>query len=430
MKIIHIERNSLAEELGLQVGDDVIAINGREVKDEIDFQFWAAEDQVLLQIRRQDEVLEFEIEGGFDGPFGAEFEPMKCKWCGNKCVFCFVDQNPKGLRSSLYFKDEDFRLSFLYGNYVTLTNVSPKDLRRIVTQRLSPLYVSVHAVDTEVRKRLLGIRGNDKLLDKIKFLTDNGIEIHAQIVLCPGWNDGPYLDQTVDELSTFYPMVRTVAIVPVGVTKHRRNLPELRPIDGEYAKKIIEWDTKKSKHFLQQKGSYFIYLADEFYLQAGRPFPPAERYEDFAQIENGVGLTRDFLDTFEAEKDEFPQSLPDVKLTIVTGTLAAPVLQKNVLPTLRAIEGLQVDLQIIRNKFYGGNVGVSGLLVGQDIAEQLQSRPLGDLVAIPPNCLNDDGIFLDDWTIGRLEKLLQRPVLRPEFGFAEILDKLYEFELK
>lgn len=258
MRVLHIENGSLADEIGLLPNDEILSINEVPIRDVIDFQYWAADDVVSMLVERNGEQIIFEIEGGMDGWFGAEFETFKYKSCGNNCIFCFVDQNPDGLRQPLYFKDEDYRLSFLYGNYVTLTNLSRKELERIVQQRLSPVYISVHAVDTALRKHLLGIRGNDRLLQKIAFLAEHGIEMHAQIVLCPGLNDGKYLEQTVDTLAENYPFVKTIAIVPLGLTKHRRGLPKLRAVDKKFALELIAWGEKKSCHFLKKIKSHFI----------------------------------------------------------------------------------------------------------------------------------------------------------------------------
>lgn len=421
MRVLHIENGSLAEEIGLLPNDEIISINKQPIRDVIDFQYWAADDDVSMLVERNGEQIVFEIEGGMDGWLGAEFESFKYKSCGNNCIFCFVDQNPHGLRQPLYFKDEDYRLSFLYGNYVTLTNLSRKELERIAQQRLSPIYISVHAVDTALRKHLLGIRGDDRLLQKISFLAEHGIEMHAQIVLCPGLNDGKYLEQTVDTLAEKYPLVKTIAIVPLGMTKHRRGLTKLRAVDKAIALDLIAWEEKKSRYFLNKLKSHFIYLADEFYIQAGKPLPQAERYEDFAQIENGVGMTRAFLDSFKQEFDEMPAAVSPVKISIVTGTMVAPILEKSVAPLLRKIDGLEAEIIPVKNEFYGGGVSVSGLLVGQDIAAQLGERELGDIVVLPPNCLNQDGLFLDDWPVKKLANKLHANVVQAQSGFLQVI---------
>ena len=422
MKIVRIEKGSVAEEIGLLPADDIVSINDQPIRDGIDFQFWAADDSIVIDVRRGEEALQIELLGGFDGWFGAEFEEMKYRCCGNKCVFCFIDQNPSGLRNTLYFKDEDFRLSFLYGNYVSLSNVSQKDLDRIVTQRLSPLYISVHATEVELRKRLLGIRKDDRLLEKIAFLAQHKIEMHAQIVLCPGWNDGQHLDETVDTLATFYPWIQSVAIVPVGLTKHRQSLTQLKPVDEICARNIIKWEKDKAEYFYKKYGHYFFYIADEFYFLTNMAIADTERYDQFAQIENGIGMTRAFLDEFEQDSDYFPDSVKPKKMTIVTGAMASKMLQKNIVSKLKQIKGLSVDLKPIRNDFYGGGVSVSGLLVGKDIATQLKGEDLGDFLVLPPNCLNSDKLFLDDMTVPQLQNILNTRVIHSQENFTEILN--------
>jgi putative radical SAM enzyme (TIGR03279 family) len=418
--ITSIQENSIAEELKIQPGDDLVAVNGHTVHDILDYQFHIQDDELELEIRRGGETIVYELEDGLDEELGLQFEEMKCLACGNHCVFCFVDQNPPLVRPTLLFKDEDYRMSFIHGNYVTLTNTSRKQLHRIAEQRLSPLYISVHAVNLEVRGRLLGIRADDRLLDKIEYLAQNRIEMHTQIVLCPGWNDGAVLEETVEHLSHYFPYVNTVAIVPVGLTKHRQGLPELTPASAEKAHEILKWEKEAAAHFHKKLGSYFIYLADEFYLLANKPVPNSKRYEGFAQVENGVGMVRQLLDDFKVEKKQLPASVPSTRIDVVTGKMAAPVLEKHILPELNRVKGSTVTLQPVENKFFGGGVSVSGLLCGQDIADQLLPRPLGDLVVLPPNCLNYDGIFLDDWTVDRLAGALQRRVVQSQNGFIDL----------
>ncbi|MDZ7376620.1 MAG: DUF512 domain-containing protein, partial [candidate division KSB1 bacterium] len=281
MKIIGFENNSLAAEAGLQVGDDLTKINDHQIGDELDFQFYASDELLEIEVLRDGERFIFEIEKDYDESLGIIFEETKFRCCGNHCIFCFVDQNPQGLRPSLYFKDEDFRLSFLYGNYVTLTNVSRSDLKRIVRQRLSPLYVSVHSTDLTIRKLLLGITKDDHLLEKIRYLVEHRIELHAQIVLCPGINDGQGLQRTIDDLARFYPQLKSVAIVPVGLTRHRQGLYQLASVTPAFAAALIDQVEPISEHFKQIWDDYFVYLADEFYLLAAQPLPLAQRYEDF-----------------------------------------------------------------------------------------------------------------------------------------------------
>ena len=422
MKILNVHKKSPAARIGLMPGDDLLAVNGHKIHDELDFRYWLDGDPLILRIKRLSDVFEIEIEGGLaDEPLGVDFEPMRYRCCGNNCIFCFVDQNPDGLRRSLYFKDEDYRLSFLFGNYVTLTNVSQKVLTRIAEQRLSPIYISVHVIDPGRRQQMLGLRKDDRLLQKIEFLAAHKIEMHAQIVLCPGWNDGDYLDETVDALSRYFPYIKTVAVVPVGLTKHRNNLPQLKAVTKHMARKILEWQQKKSEYFSSILHTFFVYLADEFYILADEPIPPAERYDSFDQLENGVGMARNFLDRFHREKKRFPRKMNNKRLTVVTGTMASALLNMDVLPHLIRIPGLEARIIPVENNFYGSTVGVSGLLTGGDIAATLKDCEPCDLVALPPNCTNYDHKFLDDYTIPQLEAEIGTACYQSSDNFLEIL---------
>ena len=424
MKIERIYENSLAIKFGLRVGDDLVEINNHPIRDILDFRFWSDEDETFLKIRRNGQDYEYQTDGGLVD-FGVEFTPMKFRRCGNKCIFCFVDQNPNGLRNSLYFKDEDFRLSFLYGNYVTLTNTSRSDLNRIVEQRLSPLYISVHATDAEIRKRIFGLRRDDRLMQKLEFLAQQKIEMNVQIVLCPGINDGTVLDNTLTMLAKYHPWIKTVAIVPVGLTKHRLGLPQIRPVDEQYAAQIVDWVEERADSFVTLFGSNFVYLADEFYLLAQKPLPKTERYEGFDQIENGVGMTRYMLDAFAEERQEFPAKMPrPTRLSLVTGKLAEPIISGKIASLLRSITNLFVQVISVPNGFFGDSVTVSGLLVGQDIHTTLKEYELGDMVWLPGNCINHDGLFLDDWTPQELENKLGTTIKIVDKEFSETLSEL------
>lgn len=418
-----MKNNSLADELGISPGDDLVAINDYPIRDILDYHFYRSDDILELMIEHEGQSTIYEIEGCDDLDLGLDFEELECKCCGNHCVFCFVDQNPPHVRPSLLFKDEDYRMSFLYGNYVTLTNLSSKDLHRIAEQRLSPLYISIHALDNKVRKKMLGLRGPDRLLEKLDFLAQNHIEMHAQIVLCPNWNDAHVLTDTIHGLSDYYPWIKTVAIVPVGLTGHREHLPPIQAVTPELADDVIHWAEEQAKVFINQLQSHFIYLADEFYILANRPLPSAKRYEDFSQIENGVGMTRRFLDDFDNEKSKLPGKLKNTRLSWTTGELAAGILDKHILPVLNSISGLVVHLHPVKNMFFGGGVTVSGLLSGQDIADSF-SNTGDELVVLPPNCLNENNLFLDDWTVDDLSASIQRPVLQFKQSFVELLNRV------
>jgi len=425
MIIKSIEKNSIADQLDLQIGDVVESINGHKINDIIDYRFYISDEFIEIQIKRDDQQFVLDIEKDDDDDLGLSFQPIKYRCCGNKCIFCFIDQNPAHLRQNLYFKDEDFRLSFLHGNYVTMTNIGTRDLQRIVRQRLSPIYISVHAVDPVVRRAMLGLKKDDRLLEKIELLVAQQIEIHAQIVLCPGVNDGVYLEQTIDKLASFYPYVKSIAIVPVGLTKHRQDLPLLQPVTPIIANEIIQQIELLAERFQKQHDSYLIYLADEFYLSATYELPPAARYDDYYQYENGVGMLRYFMDEFSRQLKKFPHRLlRPCKMRIVTAELAGQFIKNVVVPTLNSIEGLQVDAIVIRNDFYGDSVKVTGLLTGVDIYEQIKHLPPVDWIILPDNCFNEDGLMLDDWTIEMLEQKLQQKIKVSGLNVLALFDEI------
>ncbi len=422
VEILDIEPGSIAEELGIRPGAKLISINGKTLSDNLDYRFYNAGEDLEVLVEQAGEQVLYEIEKEYQEDLGFVLEDLKMRKCGNRCVFCFVHQNPKGLRKTLYFKDEDYRFSFLYGHYVTLTNATQHDLDRIVEQRLTPLYVSVHVTDHDLRRYMLGIKYDDGLLEKIEYLTRNGIELDCQIVLCPGLNDGEHLDKTILDLKAFYPGVQSVAIVPVGLTRHRRNLPVLNPVTNEYSLALMEEIAEKRSRLRQELGSSFVYLSDEFYIRTGVPIPDNDYYEGFYQLENGVGLTRDMMNRFQ---DEFPQILnaaPQAHLSLVSGVLGTQALRRYFFPELEKIPGLKISMHSVINHFYGESIVVAGLLVGQDIYDALKDQPLGDYVILPPRVLNHDGIFLDDWTVENLENKIQRKV----FIFPDSFVKLFE----
>lgn len=407
LEIVKVTRDSIAQEIGIVPGDFVVKINSEEVNDQVDFKFYSAEEYIELLIQRGSEQIIFEIEKEFNEDIGVDLQEMKMKSCGNNCVFCFVYQNPEGMRKALYFKDEDYRFSFLYGHYVTLTTVNQEELNRIVKQQLSPLYISVHSTEEETRKFLLGIKRDDHLLEKIDFLVKGGIELHTQIVLCPGINDGKIFDQTVEDLKQFYPEVKSIAVVPVGLTKHRSKLFDLRLHTKDELLNMIDYTNNYRIKLAKQLGTAFVYLADEFYIKADMPFPSSTYYDDFYQIENGVGEFRDMIDRFDKNFNSMDIKLnKPTKITWITGTLAAENIQKYIISKLNAIENLKIDLIPVINNFYGESITISGLLTGQDIYEQLRDKNLGDIVFLPPKVLNAEGYFLDNWTVSMLEEKL------------------------
>ncbi len=407
MKIIAIEPRSIAEELGLRAGDELLEINGQRVRDHLDVRFHEADEKLSMKVARDGEVVLFDIEKDDAEAIGLHFEEMRILSCGNDCIFCFVDQNPKGLRNQLYFRDGDYRLSFMYGNYTTMTNAGPAILQRIVDQRLAPQYISVHATDPDVRRELMGLKKDDHILDKIAFLHDHGIDMHTQIVLCPGYNDGTVLERTIRDLEAFKTHIRSLAVVPVGLTDHRFGLARLRRVDTPYAQALLEkihgWQTR----FRKELGRSFIYASDEFYLVAGKDLPPASWYDGFGQLENGVGMVRNFLSRSRSQARRFPPSLRKPKrLVLVTGVLAAPIITSGIVPLLRGIRNLAVEVVVAENTLFGSTVTVAGLLSGNCVYSAMEHRAGGDLVLLPQDILNTDGVFLDDMSLPALEKKL------------------------
>ncbi len=424
-----VARRTPAAASGLRVGDRILAINGQGLRDAIDFQFHADDDVLDLTVERAGSLRALRLTRG--GPtLGVELaapRPGDIATCANKCVFCFIHQLPKGMRRSLYVKDDDFRLSFLHGNYITLTDLDDAAFARIVEQHLSPLYVSVHATNPELRHRLLGSPRPRTpvgaiprdIVARMTRLAAAGIRMHAQIVLCPDLNDGAELERTVTDLSRLHPHVVTTAIVPVGLTGHRDRLPTLRGLTAAEAVALVTTVHAWQAHFLASLESRFVFLADEIYLQAGAAVPSPEAYEGFAIAEDGVGLVRRFEDAFaRALRARRRRPVVAAPTTIVTGELFAPRLAR-LLESAR-LEGAPVRLLPVRNDFFGGAIAVAGLLTGRDIARQVAALPdPGARVLVPAVALRDvDGVFLDDVTPADLTRDLGVSVraVEPEPG--------------
>jgi len=421
LKITEIQKGSPADKADIISGNFIVSMNGHEISDRLDFDFYSVNEP--LKIIFQSKNITKEITFSESGNNGITVEDIKVKHCGNDCIFCFVTQNPKGLRKTLYVKDEDYRFSFLYGNYFTLTRTSKKELQRIVDMKLTPLYVSVHAIKPDVRKKLLGIKKDDGLMDKMKFLTDNKIEIHTQIVLCPDINDGEVLDDTISTLRDLYPQVASIAVVPLGKTKHRENLPKIRSVSKEDAKKIISQVGQYQDRYFQELGTRFVFPADEFFLKAETDVPPDEYYEDYQQYEDGIGMVRSFLDSFNKISEDFPKKINKrTKITIATGYSFYPIMKKYVVPHLSKIKNLEVELFKVENKLLGKEITVAGLLCGNDIINTiLENNSKSDILLIPDTCLNFDKLFLDDLSINDLESKLERKVLKLD-SFKELFD--------
>lgn len=410
VKIIDIVPGSIAEEIGLAAGDSLLSVNGEPVRDLIDYQLQIGAENILLEILRADgERLDAEIEKDAEDDLGLELEHPEPTQCGNNCLFCFVHQLPKGMRPTLYVKDEDYRFSFLYGSYVTLTNVGEEEIRRIIDQKLSPLYVSVHATDEEIRGRLLGGE-SPPILDILRRLVSAGIEIHAQIVLCPGINDGDEMVRTIQDLYALHPRLRSLAVVPVGLTGYRERLPRLRVPSTEEARDILQTIHLQQELCLKQGGSRFVFAADELYLKADAPFPPLAEYEELSQMENGVGL----IPLFRAEAEEALEEADAMQapaVTLVTGRAPADELRAFA-GRLSRKTGVGIDVIAVDNDFFGGAVTVSGLLCGRDLIGQLKGRMRGEVLFVPDVMLKEgEELFLDDVGVEDLESELGLPVM-------------------
>jgi len=416
-----------AQRGGLRPGDRIVAINGQAVRDVIDFHFNAGEARLNCAVERDGGRASVVVDRrGAD--LGLELlapTPSEISTCANKCVFCFIHQLPRGMRKSLYVKDDDYRLSFLHGNYITLTDLEESELKRIETQRLSPLYVSVHATDPELRHRLLGEpRVKRDLLPIMARLGRAGIRMHAQIVLCPGWNDGPQLERSILELSALHPAVATTAVVPVGLTAHRERLPDLRTLAADEARALVGTIGRWQAGLRARLGTRFVWGGDELYLQAGLPIPSRAAYEGFPVVEDGIGLVRRFEDGWARVKRRAPARLARPRaVTVVTGEMYAPRLER--LLASFGVGNLDVRVRAIRNEWFGGSVQVAGLLTGADIQRQLAGTALGEAVLVPSVALRDSvGVFLDDLTPGEIASALGVPVRPVEPAARALFDAL------
>lgn len=412
MKIAEIEPKSLAEELGLVAGDEILEINGKVPRDLIELSFLFAEEEIELTVEHSDGTREtICFEKDFDEELGAKFESAveKIHTCRNRCVFCFVDMIAPNMRQTLSVKDDDYRLSFLYGNFITLTNLSDADFRRIKNFHLSPLYISIHAMNPEVRAKLLRNPLAAKISAQLDRLESCGVEYHTQVVLCPGVNDGAELEYTIAELLK-RPNVLSLAIVPVGVTKFRRDKFPLKQFDGLGAAKVIDQVEKIQSELRRTIGKTFVFLGDEFYFLAGRKIPPANHYDGFPQIENGIGMTRNFIDEFHSKK--IPPSEKKISVDVVSGTSFAAVLKKLSAEAMNHNPNLDVKILAVENKFFGERINVSGLLTGGDIIRSLEeNNRRRDKILIPATALRaGEKIFLDDVTLIELEKKFSVPV--------------------
>ncbi|MEW6014990.1 MAG: DUF512 domain-containing protein [Candidatus Zixiibacteriota bacterium] len=403
-------------------GYSLLNINGLSVRDIIDYHYRIADDHVRLEFENtQGERLQFQFRDYNASDLGLSFEDDPVMICKNKCPFCFVHQQPRGMRRALYIKDDDYRLSFTHGNFITLSNLSDDDIRRIIEQRLSPLYVSVHVTDDTLRRCIFQNEKLPSILPQLKFLIANGIKFHTQVVLSPGFNDGPYLERTIDDLSLLYPGVMTLAVVPVGLTKYREKLPSLRTYRRDEAIEIVNYVHKRQKEFRKKLQTRFVFVADEFYIISETPFPSLGEYEEMAQFENGVGMIRHTLTDFNRRRRRLEKLPRDRKIIMLTGESAFEILDREIVSNLKKI-GFKIDLQPVKNDFWGESVTVSGLLTGGDLYNFLvKTAGNYDIALLPPNCLNKEDLFLDNLSLEEFRSKLEMKVLVGKYSIVDTI---------
>jgi putative radical SAM enzyme (TIGR03279 family) len=403
-EIEKIVPGSPAHVAGVTAGDAVVSINGHRIHDVIDFVFHGAEEELAFVTLGKNGKTAFKVCAGAGQKSGIELTPFKIRTCSNRCIFCFVNQLPRGLRRTLYLKDEDYRMSFLYGNYITLTNLTAQDRRRIAQQRLSPLYLSVHSTNKALRNSMLGNPKASDVLKDIGFFKEHKIRMHCQIVLCPGYNDDKELDRTIRDLYGFYPYVSSIAVVPVGLTAHRKTVPKLKPLEKEDAMRALSLIDSFQKRFLKKHGDAIVYGADELYIKADMEFSSLKEYGDLPQIENGVGMVPLFL--HQAKKVKIPQVKGSKRFVTFTGTSFYPYLSRFIDRVKKA--GIDIEATAVENTFFGRSVTVTGLLTGRDLMKSLSEMVKKDDMLLVPDVVMKEGdqLFLDNVTLRELEEIL------------------------
>lgn len=429
--ISKVYKDSIADELGIEVGDLLISINGEPIHDIIEYRFLLSDEYLEVEIQKQNrEVYIYEIEKDYDDDLGIEFtNPIidKAKSCRNKCVFCFIDQLPKGMRETLYFKDDDSRLSFLQGNFVTLTNMSEEDINNIIKYRISPINISVHTTNPELRKTMIKNKFAGNLYSIMERLAEAQIQMNCQIVLCPGYNDKKELERTVSDLAKLYPYVNSVAAVPVGITKHRDHLPNLEIFNKQTAGETIDQVEKLHHKYLKELGTRFIFLSDEFYIMANRKLLNYDEYEGFIQFENGVGM----ISKFEREIKDYLENLSEdykskiKKVSIATGHSAYEFMCEMAKCIMEKCPNVQIDVYKIINNFFGDTITVSGLVTATDIIDQLNGKNLGETLYIPRSMLKaDEEIFLDNITLEEISNIMEIEVVPCLNEGKDFIDKI------
>ena len=419
--IEEVAPGSAAAASGIIPGDRLLSVNGHKIRDTIDLMFHSGEPQLDLRVARDKRVTDISLKDcpGNSGP-GIVLRLCTLRKCRNRCIFCFVHQLPGGMRKSLYIKDEDYRMSFLYGNYITLTGMSMEDRMRIVEQRLSPLYISVHSTDTHVRNSMLGKPDAPDILKDLKFFASNRIRMHTQIVLCPGYNDGRELVRTMNDLYRFYPYVQSIAVVPVGLTAHRKKA--LQPVGAEDAKAALEAIHRMQTRIMRTHGEHLVFAADEFYIKAGIEMPPLKDYDELSQIENGVGLVPQFLAQARKLKIKTPENMKKRRIVTFSGTSFYPFLSKFVERLKK--KGFDIEAYEVVNKFFGSSVTVTGLLTGRDVMKTLTGEIGRDDVLLVPDIVMKEGeeVFLDDVSRRDMEAILGAKTMLIESSAQGLLD--------
>lgn len=411
-RIKRVLPGSIAEELGIEAGDILISVNDCEIEDVFDYHFYVNDEELVLLIRKPDgEEWELEIEKEYEDDLGIEFEQGlmdEYRSCRNHCMFCFIDQMPAGMRDTLYFKDDDSRLSFLQGNYVTLTNMSDHDIDRIVNYHLEPINISFHTTNPGLRCEMLHNRFAGEALKKVDRLYEGGIQMNGQIVLCKGINDGEELERSIRDLVRYIPCLQSVSVVPVGLTKYREGLYPLEPFQREDAKKVLQVIHRWQERLYREYGTHFIHAGDEWYILAEEEMPEEERYDGYLQLENGVGMLRLLEEEFQAACSQAEGDDENRELSIATGLLAVPYIQRMAEQLESIYPNTRIHVYPIRNDFFGERITVSGLITGQDLIAQLKGRELGERLLLPCNMFrSDEEVFLDDITLPEVEEALQ-----------------------
>ena len=424
--ITAVLEGSIAEQLEIMPGDALVSINGQTIVDWIDYEAFSCTESMTLVIRRGDEEIEYELEKDEYEPLGLQFDSQlmsPVRNCANKCIFCFVDQLPENVRPTLRVKDDDWRLSLMMGNFVTLTNVTDKELDRIIARHASPLYISVHATDGALRAKMLGTPLGSKIMSQLNKLKNAGLSFHAQAVLCPGINDGEQLKKTVEQLAALQPACLSLALVPVGLTCHREDLPELRKFTKSEARAVVDAVAQWQQKYLRKFGTSFVSASDEFYLAAGVRVPEDERYEDYPQIENGVGLMR-LLETemeYAYENADLSSARP-AHLVIATGVSAAPFMKS--LMRRFEVPGVTVDVIAIENRFFGPTITVAGLLTGSDLVRELTGIQADRILVTECMLREGEDVFLDDMPLSEVEKAIGLPIVKVGRQGEDLLNAL------